>query len=224
MSCLSCGSGSMGDYIDAGKTYILGTIEAVKVTRSDPLLMQPFIVCGTSFWRLTVCLMLHFILLIQTALEKQWKKSATFRVAFIGYRDFGDVGHLNVTPFTSDIDICGAAVEREEPDGGGDFPEDVAGGLMMASSLPWGERSANFLVLICDAPCHNVPGKVFHSSYDSWPGPETDATKTRFDGGFPAGCTPVPRKDPDDALVYLRDMHKVIILPLTARMPSASKH
>ncbi len=140
----------------------------------------------------------------------KFKKTANFRVAFIGYRDFGDAGHLNVTPFTTDVEVCRTAVNSERASGGGDFPEDVAGGLMMASSLPWGERSANFLVLICDAPCHNVPGKTFHSSHDSWPGPETDVTKTRHDRGFPPGCTPVPRKDPDDALLYLRDKFKVL--------------
>jgi hypothetical protein len=143
-------------------------------------------------------------------MEHTHKKTANFRVAFIAYRDFGDAGQLNVTPFTDNIESCRTAVNSERASGGGDTPEDIAGGLMMASSLPWRERSANFLVLICDAPCHNVPGKTFHSYDERWPQAETDAEKTRHDRGFPAGCTPVPRKDPDDALVHLRDKHKVL--------------
>jgi hypothetical protein len=142
---------------------------------------------------------------------KKHKKAADFRASFIAYRDFGDVGHLNVTSFTHDIDACVAAVNRESASGwGGDIPEDVAGGLKMAASLPWRERSANFLILICDAPCHNSGDKRFHSIAEIWGGPETSAKKRGFDRAPPAGCdTSVQRIDPDDQLVYLRDKHKV---------------
>jgi len=172
-------TGSMGKHIANGRTYISGTIDMVK-----------------------------------REVKKQLKKDVNFRVAFVAYRDFGDDGHLRVTPFTTDLEACKKAVTEEEPSGwGGDIPEDVAGGLMMASGLQWRPRSANFLILICDAPCHNVPGKVFHGSdiKDIWTQAETDPVKTRHDprAGAYGGLTAVPRKDPDDALKYLRDTHKV---------------
>jgi hypothetical protein len=146
----------------------------------------------------------------QRVMLEKHKKAADFRVSFIAYRDFGDSGHLNVTPFTHDIATCVGAVTRESASGGGDTPEDVAGGLKMAASLPWRERSANFLILICDAPCHNSGGKRFHSFDESWGEPEMSARKCGYDRAPPAGCdTSVQRIDPDDQLVYLRDRHKV---------------
>jgi hypothetical protein len=150
--------------------------------------------------------------LVQSVMLDKHKKAADFRASFIAYRDFTDVGHMNVTPFTHDIDACVAAVNREVACGcGGDIPEDVAGGLRMAASLPWRERSANFLILICDNPCHSSGSKTFQTAHrDLWSDPETSDRKRSYDRAPPAGCdATVQRIDPDDQLVYLRDRHKV---------------
>jgi hypothetical protein len=192
----------------------------------------------------------------QRVMREKHKKAADFRVAFIAYRDFGDPGHLNVTSFTKDIAKVLAAVNAENSSGGGyDYPEDVAGALRMAATLPWRKRrcgvvdaisrpemlvvcssilplepslfvivlrcplrfslprSANFLILICDAPCHNTPEKSFHPYKDNWTQPEVGDHKRKFDRPPPPDCdASVLRIDPDDQLVYLRDTHKVHVM------------
>ena len=50
-------------------------------------------------------------------------------------------------------------------DGGGDAPEDVAGGLDLALKMSW-DHQIRICILVADAPCH---GKQFHSSHDNYP-------------------------------------------------------
>ncbi len=203
-------SGSMDPFISACKTYISAIISAVKV-RVHVLHLAVLLLAirATISRQMRQCDSTLPPLVQRVMLEKH-KKAADFRASFIAYRDFGDVGHLKVTPFTHEIATCVEAVTKQSASGGGDTPEDVAGGLKMAASLPWRERSANFLILICDAPCHNSGGKVFHSTDEKWGEPETSDRKRNYDRAPPAGCdTSVQRIDPDDQLVYLRDTHKV---------------
>ena len=138
---------------------------------------------------------------VQSVMREKYKKKADFRVAFIAYRDFWDAGQLNVTPFTDDVERCKAAVRAESASGGGDTPEDMCGAFHMASTLDWDARRANFLVLICDAPCHNTPTKTFHSYGDNWADAET-SEKKRFRG----------YADPDVQLANLRDKYNVHVI------------
>jgi hypothetical protein len=88
------------------------------------------------------------------------------RIAFVGYKDFGD-GPAQVHPFTEDISAVINFIDRQQADGGDDFPEDVAGGLAAAVGLQWASQ-ARTVVLIADAPCHGQHHHAFGDT-DSYP-------------------------------------------------------
>ncbi len=96
---------------------------------------------------------------VKELLHKKIGKEASIFVSFVAYRDFGDAGQLNVTPFSENSDAVCAKVDSESASGGGDTPEDIAGALHKTYELNWRERSAKFAILICDAPCHNTSGE-----------------------------------------------------------------
>jgi len=93
------------------------------------------------------------------------------RVAFIGYRDYGDLpkdryflidftegGHMN--EFQDSLATCTATKS-----GNTDTAEDVAGGLDKAIHMSW-LASTRILVHIADAPCH---GTKYNNCGDSYP-------------------------------------------------------
>ena len=51
------------------------------------------------------------------------------RVCFIGYRDHCDSVRFSIKDFTDDIDSVKNYIQGVSANGGGDFPEDVVGGL-----------------------------------------------------------------------------------------------
>ncbi|RUP48868.1 hypothetical protein BC936DRAFT_143787, partial [Jimgerdemannia flammicorona] len=51
------------------------------------------------------------------------------RVSFVAYRDFGNVGHLDSIDFTETVELVKNKIAAQRASGGGDEPEDVAGGL-----------------------------------------------------------------------------------------------
>jgi hypothetical protein len=75
------------------------------------------------------------------------------RVAFVGYKDIGEDGHLVVCPFSSDSANVITTLNGLKAKGGGDYPEDVAGALESASKLEW-SSDYKVMVLILDAPPH----------------------------------------------------------------------
>jgi Mg-chelatase subunit ChlD len=81
------------------------------------------------------------------------------RVAFIGYRDYFDAERFIVVDFTQDVAAFRSELQHVTAVGGGDIPEDMAGGLFKALTLSWKARTRS-LILIADAPCH---GREFHS-------------------------------------------------------------
>jgi len=94
-------------------------------------------------------------------------------VAFVSYKDFGDNGHLEACDWADTDDVAGMERLREfiatlRASGGGDAPEDVAGGLekvgklFAARTLP----SLRMCVLMADAPCH---GEGLNSGHDDHP-------------------------------------------------------
>lgn len=113
-----------------------------------------------------------------------------FRVAFVGYRDYGDTQLNIVIPFLQDLDELRLRISEVEAVGGSDHAEDVANGLLLAHNLfhTVPVDSVRQIVHIADAPAHGIQ---FHASY------VTD----RF-----------PRGDPDgvDILQCIRDISRDI--------------
>ena len=82
------------------------------------------------------------------------------RLAFFGYRDFGDLKQFEVLPFTYSVDAFPTFCDAVKATGGGDGPEDVFGGLEQMIGLDWSEDgSTHMLFHIADWPCH---GREFH--------------------------------------------------------------
>lgn len=82
------------------------------------------------------------------------RSNCTF--AFVGYRDHCDASAGNqfaILPFTTAAAVA-AFVRRQPATGGGDAPEDVAGGIRKALSLQWSNNVARIMIHICDAPAH----------------------------------------------------------------------
>lgn len=97
---------------------------------------------------------------------------AEIRVAFVGYRDYGDKPQYVCHEFGNVDDILDS-IDRVHARGGDDQAEDVAGGLQNARMFVWDEDAAKLLVHIADAPPH---GKKFHEPWVSDRFPEGDPT------------------------------------------------
>jgi len=105
--------------------------------------------------------------------------SAIMRVAFVGYRDYGDgdLQHEKVDFVEkADMERVRAKLAECPATGGGDGPEDIAGGLKIVTELSW-SSSTRLLIHFADYPCH---GTKYHSTEmgDSYP------------AGDPAGLVP----------------------------------
>lgn len=88
------------------------------------------------------------------------------RLSFVGYRDFCDgPKQFEVLDFVSSVGSFGAFVDKIVASGGGDAPEDMAGGIREANLLNW-RNPTRVAFLIADAPCH---GHEYHSYEDSYP-------------------------------------------------------
>ncbi|CAN0297621.1 unnamed protein product, partial [Ectocarpus sp. 8 AP-2014] len=66
-------------------------------------------------------------------------KNISLRVAFVGYRDFGDKVQYESFDFHEEKNLPKllAALNKIKAYGGKDFPEDLAGGLKLATELDW---------------------------------------------------------------------------------------
>jgi len=87
--------------------------------------------------------------------QAQERFKVDIRVSFVGYRDFSDQVRFQTSDF-----VCGDNMESIVSlisscvaNGGGDGPEDVAGGLEKAVGMSWSSR-IRLLVHIADAPAH----------------------------------------------------------------------
>jgi len=80
------------------------------------------------------------------------KRQLRIELAFVGYRDLGERDEF--LGFTSSVDDFRLFVSGVRASGGGDFPEDVLGGLDIASrKLQWG-GGTKMIFHIGDAPHH----------------------------------------------------------------------
>jgi len=72
----------------------------------------------------------------------------------IAYRDFCDgANRMQIHNFSTDIDAGVTFLTGLRAQGGGDFPEDVAGGLFEGLMQQW-ESDAKYAIFIADAPPH----------------------------------------------------------------------
>ena len=62
----------------------------------------------------------------------------TVRVAFVGYRDFGDgKDQYSTIDFSENLDVVKAFISKQTASGGNDMPEDVQGGFHKALGMSW---------------------------------------------------------------------------------------
>ena len=88
------------------------------------------------------------------------------RVCFVGYRDHCDAQRFSISPFTEDIAQIKEFISKVGAMGGGDFPEDVVGGLRKCLDQNWTPGSTRQVFHIFDAPCH---GRKYCDGWDSYP-------------------------------------------------------
>lgn len=89
------------------------------------------------------------------------------KVSFIGYRDHKDKNRFEIKHFTENIQEIKQFISSVKAEGGGDFPEDVTGGMRRCLDEAWSEVSTKQVFHIFDAPCH---GKQYHNSQsDDYP-------------------------------------------------------
>ena len=98
---------------------------------------------------------------------KQQHKELEVRVAFVGYRDFGDGDQMFVIQdFSLDLPAVKKVISSTRAIGGADIPEDIQGGLYFGLRLDWRQISVKVCYLCTDAPCH---GKQYHTTTDDYP-------------------------------------------------------
>jgi hypothetical protein len=94
---------------------------------------------------------------------------AIIRVSFVGYRDYDlteESKRYSIMDFSDNIDeVKDFIANVRARGGGGDGPEDLAGGLFRALQQSWAEDSAKYAILICDYPCH---GRKYHTCSDDF--------------------------------------------------------
>ena len=78
------------------------------------------------------------------------------RTGAVVYRDHGDEYITRLSRLTADIATTQAFIDKQQADGGGDYPEAVSEALMAAvNSAGWNsEARARIAFLVLDAPCH----------------------------------------------------------------------
>ena len=81
--------------------------------------------------------------------------TCTFRLSFIGYRDFGDDEQFIVIPFTENIKSVRDRISVINACGGNDTPEDVAGALDKINKLEW-KGDVKIVYFVTDAPAHGT--------------------------------------------------------------------
>lgn len=90
------------------------------------------------------------------ARAKEATGGLNIRTGAVVYRDHGDEYITRLSRLTEDIATTQTFIDRQEANGGGDFPEAVAEALMAAlNGAGWNEQArARIAFLILDAPCH----------------------------------------------------------------------
>lgn len=116
-----------------------------------------FVVDCTSSMSIWIAAVKDKVMDIVSAVKRE-NDCGEVRVAFVGYRDYFDTERFILVDFTTDLTTFRADIAHVTAVGGGDIPEDMAGGLWQASQLSWRARTRS-LIVIADAPCH---GRDYH--------------------------------------------------------------
>ena len=117
-----------------------------------------FVVDCTSSMSIWIAAVKDKVMDIVSAVKRE-NDCGEVRVAFVGYRDYFDTERFVLVDFTTDLGKFRADIAHVTAVGGGDIPEDMAGGLWQASQLSWRARTRS-LIVIADAPCH---GRDYHN-------------------------------------------------------------
>lgn len=90
-------------------------------------------------------------------------------IAFVGYKDWCDgVDHFEILQFTTNTQQFRQFLDGITATGGGDYPEDVLGGIQAAVNLNWPVDSSTRIIFhMGDAPPHGNP--YYHSHHDTLP-------------------------------------------------------
>lgn len=90
------------------------------------------------------------------ARAKEATGGLSIRTGAVVYRDHGDEYLTRISRLTEDIATTQSFIDRQEANGGGDYPEAIPEALMAAlNSGGWSDQArARIAFLILDAPCH----------------------------------------------------------------------
>ena len=91
------------------------------------------------------------------ARAKEATGGLAIRTGAVVYRDHGDEYITRISRLTDDISVTQTFIDKQEANGGGDFPEAIPEALMAAlNSAGWdNDARARIAFLVLDAPCHN---------------------------------------------------------------------
>ena len=91
------------------------------------------------------------------ARAKEATGGLNIRTGAVVYRDHGDEYLTRISRLTTDIQTTQTFIDKQEANGGGDYPEAMPEALMAAlNSAGWdADARARIAFLILDAPCHN---------------------------------------------------------------------
>ena len=120
------------------------------------LIKTCFLIDGTASMRPYIESTKRRVGMITESLKQEFRYS-TFLFAAVIYRDFGDSNQYEIYPFQEDIT---ESIQNVQPYGGGDIPEDVAGGYQRLLEMYWNDAGVKFVFHIADAPPH---GLMWHS-------------------------------------------------------------
>lgn len=121
------------------------------------------------------------VISIMRDIKSAFFNKADVRMAVVSYKDHCDAVHLQFLDFTSDVTQVSSFLETLVARGGGDYPEDVLGGLQQALVASW-KYPTRCIIHICDAPAH---GRSLHDLDDG----DDDYIRP---GSEPHGLTHIP--------------------------------
>lgn len=160
---------------------------------------------------------------------------AKYRLGYVAYRDLcdGDT-RFDIGALSEDVSAVQAAFGRVSASGGGDTPEDVAGGMHHTLQLAW-SADTKIAILIADAPAHGFMGSsggddhpqgtpdmpplrtlarrmadagidLYFFRIDSCTDLMTDAIKGEYDAAAAARDAAKPKGDSPAAVFAIHDM------------------
>ena len=96
------------------------------------------------------------------ARAKEATGGLNIRTGAVVYRDHGDEYLTRISRLTTDIQTTQTFIDKQEANGGGDYPEAMPEALMAAlNSAGWdADARARIAFLILDAPCHNDSASI----------------------------------------------------------------